>query len=62
MISVDEFRRIVLGFNWDVLIWLGELCVKIGNMLFFDFVFSIREELIKNKDGSWNYLYVLKLM
>lgn len=60
-ISADEFRRTALGLNRDASIRPGELRVKIGNMSFFDSASSIREEPIKNKDGSWNYLYALKL-
>ncbi|AUO10402.1 DUF4179 domain-containing protein [Priestia megaterium] len=60
-ISADEFRRTALGLNRDASIRPGELRVKIGNMLFFDSASSIREEPTKNKDGSWNYLYALKL-
>ncbi|MGF9889475.1 DUF4179 domain-containing protein [Priestia megaterium] len=60
-ISADEFRRTALGLNRDAPIRPGELRVKIGNMSFFDSASSIREEPIKNKDGSWNYLYALKL-
>ncbi|MCR8926206.1 DUF4179 domain-containing protein [Priestia megaterium] len=60
-ISADEFRRTALGLNQDAPIRPGELRVKIGNMSFFDSASSIREEPIKNKDGSWNYLYALKL-
>ncbi|MEI2341842.1 DUF4179 domain-containing protein [Priestia megaterium] len=60
-ISADEFRRTALGLNRDAPIRPGELGVKIGNMSFFDSASSIREEPIKNKDGSWNYLYALKL-
>ena len=60
-ISADEFRRTALGLNRDASIRPGELRVKIGNMLFFNSASSIREEPIKNKDGSWNYLYALKL-
>ncbi|WP_394553983.1 DUF4179 domain-containing protein [Priestia aryabhattai] len=60
-ISADEFRRTALGLNRNTPIRPGELRVKIGNMSFFDSASSIREEPIKNKDGSWNYLYALKL-
>ncbi|MDR7242746.1 DUF4179 domain-containing protein [Priestia megaterium] len=60
-ISADEFRKTALGLNRDTPIRPGELRVKIGNMSFFDSASSIREEPIKNKDGSWNYLYALKL-
>lgn len=60
-ISADEFRRTALGLNRDAPIRPGELRVKIGNMSFFDSASSIREEPIKNKDGSWDYLYALKL-
>lgn len=60
-ISADEFRRTALGLKQDTPIRPGELRVKIGNMSFFDSASSIREEPIKNKDGSWNYLYALKL-
>lgn len=60
-ISADEFRRTALGLHRDAPIRPGELRVKIGNMSFFDSASSIREEPIKNKDGSWNYLYALKL-
>lgn len=60
-ISADEFRRTALGLNRNAPIRPGELRVKIGNMSFFDSASSIREEPIKNKDGSWNYLYALKL-
>ncbi|MBY0004034.1 DUF4179 domain-containing protein [Priestia aryabhattai] len=60
-ISADEFRRTALGLNRNTPIRPGELRVKIGNMSFFDSASSIREEPIKNKDGSWDYLYTLKL-
>ncbi|MDO6847997.1 DUF4179 domain-containing protein [Priestia megaterium] len=60
-ISADEFRKTALGLNRDAPIRPGELRVKIGNMSFVDSASSIREEPIKNKDGSWNYLYALKL-
>lgn len=60
-ISADEFRRTALGLNRNTPIRPGELRVKIGNMSFFDSASSIREEPIKNKDGSWDYLYALKL-
>ncbi|NGY91898.1 DUF4179 domain-containing protein [Bacillus megaterium] len=57
----DERRRKALGLNRNTPIRPGELRVKIGNMSFFDSASSIREEPIKNKDGSWDYLYALKL-
>ncbi|WP_223546202.1 DUF4179 domain-containing protein [Priestia aryabhattai] len=60
-ISADEIRRTALGLNQNAPIRPGELRVKIGNMSFFDSASSIREEPIKNKDGSWDYLYALKL-
>ncbi|QDZ79435.1 DUF4179 domain-containing protein [Priestia megaterium] len=60
-ISADEFRRTALGLNRNTPIRPGELRVKIGNMSFFDSASSITNETIKNKDGSWNYLYALKL-
>ncbi|MEH6982237.1 DUF4179 domain-containing protein [Priestia megaterium] len=60
-ISADEFRKTALGLNRNTPIRPGELRVKIGNMSFFDSASSIREEPIKNKDGSWSYLYALKL-
>ncbi|MGC3791768.1 DUF4179 domain-containing protein [Priestia aryabhattai] len=60
-ISADEFRRTALGLNRNTPIRPGELRVKIGNMSFFDCASSITNETIKNKDGSWNYLYALKL-
>ncbi|WP_339998096.1 DUF4179 domain-containing protein [Priestia aryabhattai] len=60
-ISADEFRRTALGLNRNTPIRPGELRVKIGNMSFFDSASSITNETIKNKEGSWNYLYALKL-
>ncbi len=60
-IGADEFRRTALGLNRDPPIRLGELRVKIGKMSFFDSASSITNETIKNKDGSWSYLYALKL-
>ncbi|MEK4820906.1 DUF4179 domain-containing protein [Priestia sp. FSL R5-0680] len=60
-ISADEIRRTALGLNQNAPIRPGELRVKIGNMSFFDSASSIREEPIKNKDRSWDYLYALKL-
>lgn len=60
-ISADEIRRTALGLNQNAPIRPGELRVKIGNMSFFDSASSITNETIKNKGGSWNYLYALKL-
>lgn len=60
-ISADEFRRTALRLNRDTPIRPGELRVKIGNMSFFDSATTITNETIKNKDGSWSYLYALQL-